>query len=352
MIPIHRKRRLQPLSRSLPSLSVSIRDGETLSAAGSHGSPGLAPARLAADGGRLPTVGLGVEGRDQGRHLLHNVRLLRQPLPARRFPSPSTSSSAAVHGAVSPAAVVVDSGHLLLLLPSAAVRRRRRRLLLPSAGKHLLQNAAAAQPLPTLLPLLLLQPPSTLRLQFRRCSLELLLHLHVLLHPSLPLLPRVGDPFSLPSLNAPPTLPETSLLALPIPSDRSQNAPGAAVKAAAAGAAEEGKKEGETMSLKNHDAYSDEKKKKKKEYGPEEVEMWAAVRNSLLLRLRAACQPSPSDSWRCDKPRSSLPPPARTCLRACQTSPSPTLLRACVVLLRGSRGRRLVHRPFKPAPPF
>ncbi|KAJ8491461.1 hypothetical protein OPV22_013182 [Ensete ventricosum] len=247
MIPIHRKRSLQPLSRSLPSLSVSIRDGETLSAAGSHGSPGLAPARLAADGGRLPTVGLGVEGRDQGRHLLHNVRLLRQPLPARRFPSPSTSSSAAVHGAVSPAAVVVDSGHLLLLLPSAAVRRRRRRLLLPSAGKHLLQNAAAAQPLPTLLPFLPLQPPSTLRLQFRRCSLELLLHLHVLLHPSLPLLPRVGDPFSLPSLNAPTTLPETSLLALPIPSDRSQNAPGAAVKAAAAGAAEEGKKEGETV---------------------------------------------------------------------------------------------------------
>ncbi|RWW74112.1 hypothetical protein BHE74_00017987 [Ensete ventricosum] len=173
-------------------------------------SPSFDPAAPAARGRRLPAAGDGVEGRCPGRHLLHNVRLLRQPLPARS--SSSSPAAVTVHHRL-PSAAVLHARHVLLLLPSAALRLHlapapfRRRLLLPSPDQHLLQGAAAAQPLPTLLPILLLQPSPSLKLLLRCRPLpKSLVPLPLFFHSSPLRLPPVGVPFH----NYPPKRPSRS----------------------------------------------------------------------------------------------------------------------------------------------
>ncbi|RZS00812.1 hypothetical protein BHM03_00030585 [Ensete ventricosum] len=168
-------------------------------------SPSFDPAAPAARGRRLPAAGDGVEGRCPGRHLLHNVRLLRQPLPARS----SSPAAVTVHHRL-PSAAVLHARHVLLLLPSAALRLHlapapfRRRLLLPSPDQHLLQGAAATQPLPTLLPILLLQPSPSLKLLLRCRPLpKSLVPLPLLFHSSPLRLPPVGVPFHNYPENAP-----------------------------------------------------------------------------------------------------------------------------------------------------
>lgn len=124
--------------------------------------------RLPVTPGRLIAADRGGECRDQRRRLLHNVLLLRQPLPARRLPS---ATSPILLRRMSAAAVIIGRDLLLLpatpvilgwgplLLPSASVVQRRwkwRLVLLPPAVQHILPGTAATEPLLALLPVLLL----------------------------------------------------------------------------------------------------------------------------------------------------------------------------------------------------
>lgn len=190
-----------PPSTSFPSqLSTPFHQHSTCSHSHSrpyhpaprHGSTPPPPARPR----RQPRLGQCRPGsghhRAQGRHDLHPLRVLRQSLqPVLLLPAAVPSPGAGHHALPAHHAVLPfplrrrrRPRHLLVPATSCCFRRRRRpwwrRLLLPAAYRRrrrqwrwrvaagrwcVPDGAAAAQPVPALLPLLLLQPAAAVALR-------------------------------------------------------------------------------------------------------------------------------------------------------------------------------------------
>lgn len=193
-----------PPSTSFPSqLSTPFHQHSTCSHSHSrpyhpaprHGSTPPPPARPR----RQPRLGQCRPGsghhRAQGRHDLHPLRVVRQPLqPVLLLPAAVPSPGAGHHALPAHHAVLPfplrrrrrrrRPRHLLVPATSCCFRRRRpwwRRLLLPAAHRRRRRQwrwrvaagrwcvpdggAAAAQPVPALLPLLLLQPAAAVALR-------------------------------------------------------------------------------------------------------------------------------------------------------------------------------------------